>query len=561
MGVSMGIRKILGVVTGIALITSFFSCGGSGGGSSAIATDGEVPYSDYTAWLTSSYVKPEELDVSSVMEEEETVTLSQEESIVKSPAVETVQIAGEENALVTPTKSAIEDEKYVFTFSDVGLVIPVEVPELEIGSENYPMDSTIPVYEIVNPIISSKDTPIPSTNGKISMHIDSGNVVPEEATKNSFVLVNWYGLLDLPTNSYKILKEGCVPLPQFSGYLKQQLENDTQLMSKGLEEIYLHALSEGEIPYFKVYIKLIDDTGVLENENATYRIFVIDPDNQDVFPGKEVSVVKVEDDDNVTEIPIMENELKPFILARCGVDNIREINGTISLPYSEISLKKSAGFVVVDKNNNPIGFGEFIDDSGNFKAYYIAGSDNETTEEDVNVYYAAFSTAEESVPEGFEKDILKKEVCQATKRLGIREENLFIFNYEVRKLSYVRQAILEELIEIRKNLSPDLILMPSLKDIHQDHVTVAQEGLRAFKTSTILGYELIWNNLTFNTTSFVILQKHHIRSKANALKEYRSQEGRDYMSEDFIFALAKARGVQIGVEYAESFEVIRWVLN
>jgi len=32
------------------------------------------------------------------------------------------------------------------------------------------------------------------------------------------------------------------------------------------------------------------------------------------------------------------------------------------------------------------------------------------------------------------------------------------------------------------------------------------------------------------------------------------------MSEEFIFALAKTRGVQIGSEYAESFEVIRWVM-
>jgi hypothetical protein len=33
------------------------------------------------------------------------------------------------------------------------------------------------------------------------------------------------------------------------------------------------------------------------------------------------------------------------------------------------------------------------------------------------------------------------------------------------------------------------------------------------------------------------------------------------MGRDFIFSLAKARGVQIGAEYAESFEVVRWVIN
>ncbi len=172
----------------------------------------------------------------------------------------------------------------------------------------------------------------------------------------------------------------------------------------------------------------------------------------------------------------------------------------------------------------------------------------------------AFSTAEQSVPEGFPKNILKKEVIKATSKLGIKKENVIIYNYEVRKLNYARQEILESLIKHRNQIFPDLVLMPSLNDIHQDHSTIAQEGLRAFKNTTILGYELIWNNLTFDTTSFVILERKHIQAKCNALKEYKSQGVRDYMSEEFIFALAKTRGVQIGTKFAESFEVIRWLI-
>lgn len=181
-------------------------------------------------------------------------------------------------------------------------------------------------------------------------------------------------------------------------------------------------------------------------------------------------------------------------------------------------------------------------------------------EDGANVYYFAFSTAEKSVPVGFPKDILKTEVFAATKQLGIPSGNVTIYNYEVRKLNYARQEILEDLIKHRQVLKPDLVLMPSLNDIHQDHCTIAQEGLRAFKNTTILGYELIWNNLTFNTTSFIKLKKRHIQAKCDALKKYDSQGGRDYMSEEFIFALAKTRGVQIGTSYAESFEVVRWVL-
>ena len=177
-----------------------------------------------------------------------------------------------------------------------------------------------------------------------------------------------------------------------------------------------------------------------------------------------------------------------------------------------------------------------------------------------NIYYFAFSTAQESVPEGLPKDILKTEVINATTRLGIPSQNVVVYNYQVRKLNYFRQEILEDLIMHRQNLNPDLVLMPSLNDIHQDHATIAQEGMRAFKGTTILGYELIWNNLTFNTTAFIDLNEKQIQKKCDSLKEYKSQASRYYMSEDFIFSLAKTRGVQIGVKYAESFEVVRLVL-
>lgn len=181
-------------------------------------------------------------------------------------------------------------------------------------------------------------------------------------------------------------------------------------------------------------------------------------------------------------------------------------------------------------------------------------------EEGSNVYYAAFSTAQESVPEGFDKDILKTEVRAATQVLGIAPEHLMVYNFQVRKLNYVRQEILEELITLRKKVKFDLILMPSLNDLHQDHKTIAEEGLRAFKQTNILCYELIWNNLSFNTQCFVKLEQRHIQQKSKALQEYKSQAKRDYMSEEFIFSLARTRGVQIGYNFAEAFEVVRKIV-
>ena len=75
-----------------------------------------------------------------------------------------------------------------------------------------------------------------------------------------------------------------------------------------------------------------------------------------------------------------------------------------------------------------------------------------------------------------------------------------------------------------------------------------------------MGYELIWNNLTFNTQCFVKLDEEHLQTKIQALREYKSQGRRDYLSDDFIRSLARARGVQVGSKYAEAFEVVRLFL-
>lgn len=182
-------------------------------------------------------------------------------------------------------------------------------------------------------------------------------------------------------------------------------------------------------------------------------------------------------------------------------------------------------------------------------------------EEGAQVYYVAFSTAEQSVPKEFPRNQLEIEVKLATKVLGIDPSHLIIYKHEVRKLNYVRQEILENLILLRQQYHPDIIFIPSTRDIHQDHTTVAFEAIRAFKTKTIFGYELIWNNIDFKTNAFIALTQTHVEKKIEALKEYKTQIGRDYMNPDFIRSQTIVRGTQVGVKYAEAFELIRTVIN
>ncbi|MCG8653861.1 MAG: PIG-L family deacetylase [Pirellulales bacterium] len=176
------------------------------------------------------------------------------------------------------------------------------------------------------------------------------------------------------------------------------------------------------------------------------------------------------------------------------------------------------------------------------------------------VHYAAFSLCEESVPEGWPADILEREVKQATTLLGIPKSCLHLFGFRVRRFDHSRQEILEELVKMNRDLQPDVVLCPAPTDIHQDHAVVAAEAIRAFKRTTILGYEMPWNNLTLNTSCFVKLQPEHVDQKVEALKCYESQRHRNYAREQLIRSLAVVRGTQIGVEQAETFEVIRWVM-
>lgn len=188
------------------------------------------------------------------------------------------------------------------------------------------------------------------------------------------------------------------------------------------------------------------------------------------------------------------------------------------------------------------------------------GSIAKLIEDGNQVFMAAFSACEQSVLKKYPPDVLISEIKQATQKLGIAPDDLFLYDYHVRIFNERRQDILQTMIFLREKINPDIVFMPSLNDIHQDHNVIANEGLRAFKFSSVLAYEMPWNNLTFNTSSFVILEERHVKKKVEALNEYQSQSHRAYCNEEFIRSLARTRGVQINAHYAETFEVVRWII-
>ena len=181
-------------------------------------------------------------------------------------------------------------------------------------------------------------------------------------------------------------------------------------------------------------------------------------------------------------------------------------------------------------------------------------------EEGWDIWVAALSIAEASLPEGSSPTRLRDEYFAAMTVLGISDDQRLVYDYPVRHFPEHRQAILEDLVALRAAIEPDLVLLPSSNDVHQDHGVVAQEGTRAFlKNATIWGYELPWNHVSFSADAYVALEPSHLDTKWQVLSAYETQVelGRPYFTRDQMESLARVRGNQVGTELAEAFEVVR----
>lgn len=176
-------------------------------------------------------------------------------------------------------------------------------------------------------------------------------------------------------------------------------------------------------------------------------------------------------------------------------------------------------------------------------------------EEGVEVKYVAFSDCSESLPEGYANGTLAMECHMAMGTLGVKDVS--VLDFPVRNFDKYRQRILDALIKIRTEYSPDVVFLPSSHDNHQDHAVIHQEGVRAFKGSSLFGYFFLWNSFKFDFTGVVELDEGHIEKKMKAIECYKSQSQRFYCRDGYMKSVAKTVGASLGVKFAEVFECIR----
>ena len=174
-------------------------------------------------------------------------------------------------------------------------------------------------------------------------------------------------------------------------------------------------------------------------------------------------------------------------------------------------------------------------------------------------WYVCFTDAALSTKKPFKPTAQMQEMLKSTKIIGFKRDNIIKFNFPVRSFSYHRQEILDHLYKLNKKIKPDLVLCHSRHDTHQDHGTITTEAIRAFKMTSILGYELPWNHFDFKAGLYVELSKKMANKKCLAISSYKSRSYRPYLKKKRLMELMGMRGLQIEKDYAEAFEIIRLI--
>lgn len=176
------------------------------------------------------------------------------------------------------------------------------------------------------------------------------------------------------------------------------------------------------------------------------------------------------------------------------------------------------------------------------------------------VYQVILSFNLKGSSEQFTQSDIEREVYSSAKVLGLKKENIFFENFENRVFPEHRQEILDTLWKYRRQINPDVVFTMTLDDMHQDHITVAQESFRAFKDCNLLSYGYDWNRINKEVDFYTVLSEEELNKKIEAVLCYKSQEtGRAYFSAEYIRSWAMARGIEIKGKYAEAFSIIRLI--
>lgn len=142
-------------------------------------------------------------------------------------------------------------------------------------------------------------------------------------------------------------------------------------------------------------------------------------------------------------------------------------------------------------------------------------------------------------------------------QLGMPDDHVIVGQFETRRFPHARQEILEYLIDLNKRFRPEIVFTHTRSDIHQDHATVTEEALRAFRGVTVLGFDVLRSSYGFFPTFLVGVDEADVERKVRALAEYNTYENKYYFDPQVTRATLIRHGALAELPYAEGFDILR----
>jgi LmbE family N-acetylglucosaminyl deacetylase len=154
---------------------------------------------------------------------------------------------------------------------------------------------------------------------------------------------------------------------------------------------------------------------------------------------------------------------------------------------------------------------------------------------------------------------VKNEHFESMAVLGVPQEKIVLGPFTTRVFPDARQEILEYFLKLRKDFNPDLIFVHSNKDVHQDHLTMTDEALRAFRGITVLGFDVVRSSYGFFPHFLVEVTEEDVNKKIEALACYETYRDRYYFNSELTRSIMVRHGALAERPFAEGFDILRIV--
>jgi N-acetylglucosamine malate deacetylase 1 len=145
--------------------------------------------------------------------------------------------------------------------------------------------------------------------------------------------------------------------------------------------------------------------------------------------------------------------------------------------------------------------------------------------------------------------------------LGVPQDHVIVGQFETRRFPHFRQEILEYLIAFHRDYQPDIVFTHTKNDLHQDHTTLTEECLRAFRGITVLGFDVLRSTYGFFPNFLVEVEEVDVQKKIAALAEYKTYEKKYYFDPQITRATLIRHGALAERPFAEGFDMLRVVAN